>query len=1500
LTVQPESTAENGTARLEVNRREYSRLVANDIIEDYALRYSPAEFRNWSEFLVSNTAIGSISFLALEAIGASIAIAYGFQNAFWGILTASIIIFILGVPICYQAAKHNIDIDLLTRAAGFGYLGSTITSLIYASFCFIFFALEAAIMAQALYLYFGLPLPAGYIFCSFIIFPIVYYGMTAISRLQLITQPIWLILMILPFVLVLIKAPNILDSFTNFSGSKTGNSQFSWHYFGLSLGISLSLIAQIGEQVDYLRFMPNKTKDNRIKWWMAVLLAGPGWAILGFLKQIGGILLAALVLLGGASLIEAREPIHMYNAAYHYVFENPEVALLVSFIFVMVSQIKINVTNAYAGSLAWSNFFSRTTHTHPGRVIWVIFNITIALLLMLMGVFDVLEKILGLYSNIAIAWVAAIFADLVINKPLGLSPPVIEFKRAHLFNINPVGLISTLVASTVSIISFSGILGLELQAFSSILALSIALILSPLIAYLTKGKYYIARKADVFEEGQHTCGVCHTEYSAPDMATCPMYSSNICSLCCSIEARCHDMCKIEEEFSIKEKAVYLVGKISKGRIQPEKISRYSGFLIIFTGLLLVASFLLWTSYIVRITDTDPILLESIKGTYANIFYLLALISFVGSWIIVLMQESRAYVESELTVKNSELTAQTERVKLLQKSASDANKSTKFNEAVHDCLDTVCNYTGWPMGHAYVLSEGDDNELVSSEISYMGDSKRFSAFIETSRQTTFRRGVGLPGRVLADGKPAWIVEVTKDANFPRAKLADDIGVHSAFAFPVFVNDRVVAVLEFFGENVDEPDDPLLDTVAHIGGQLGRVFAREEAENEIRIARDAAEDATKAKANFLAAMSHEIRTPMNGVVGMIDLLRESTLDDDQIQMVDTVKGSAYSLLTIINDILDFSKIEAGKLDLEEIPISICDAVEGVGEALAVTARNKNIQLCVYVDPNIPEGVIGDQVRLRQIIFNLGGNAIKFTEQGKVLIRADRIPSNDDTRATIRLQVIDDGIGIPEKAQKSLFQAFSQVDASTTRRFGGTGLGLSICQRLTELMNGEIGVHSVEGEGSTFHVTITFPIAEEHNFKRAGEDLDGLRVLLALRDPELRDLIPRYLQHSKARTDVVEEMTDIKESALAAIAESDPFDVIVLGSVWDLKDQIALIEKLGAEKELSAKFIVACRQRSRKERKELGNTVYVDADPLQRTALVRGVAVATGRASPDVEYDDVDIMKDPGKAPTVEEADAMGQLILLAEDNLTNQNVIKRQLTVLGYAVEIADDGIEALKLMGKRSYAILLTDCHMPNMDGFLLTKAIRKGEANSSAHLPIVAITASVMKEEIDNCFGSGMDDYLPKPLEMDKLRAMLRKWMPASESIAVDENNNSISGEIITPSASEEKSDNGNSAIDPSALKSVFGDDEETFIEILKEFIEPSTSNVADIDSAFSERSAEGVAMSAHKLKSSARSIGANDLADLCQTLESAGKIDDWDVIDEETPRLSSTFQRVVEYIDAL
>lgn len=534
--------------KLERSKRHYNFWVVNETLEDYSLRYAPRSFRRWSEFTVANTALGGISYLADFAIGGSIAISSGFTNSFWAIFISAIIIFVTGVPISYYAARYNIDMDLLTRGAGFGYIGSTLTSVIYASFCFIFFALEGAIMAQALEIYFGLPLPWGYLLCTVAIFPLVVFGMTLLAQMQVWTQPIWLIGMFAPWFAVLIKDPSSWSTWTSFAGKSPSGNGFDILLCATGAGVALSLIAQIGEQVDYLRFMPDLTAQNKGKWWTAVLAAGPGWVVLGAWKQWAGAFFTAIAVKAGVDIAEANEPIQMYIEGFKALFSNPMVYMALATFFVILSQVKINVTNAYSGSLSWSNFFSRLTHAHPGRVVWLVFHLIIALILQELGVFDVLLWVLGFYSNVAIAWVGALTADLVINKPLRLSPSYIEFKRAHLYNFNPVGFGSMIIGSIVSVIAFFGLMGPAAQAFSTFIALGIAFILSPILAVITKGKYYIARPDEHFQDhsevsGLTKCSICEFDYEREDMAYCPVYEGPICSLCCSLDAQCHDACK---------------------------------------------------------------------------------------------------------------------------------------------------------------------------------------------------------------------------------------------------------------------------------------------------------------------------------------------------------------------------------------------------------------------------------------------------------------------------------------------------------------------------------------------------------------------------------------------------------------------------------------------------------------------------------------------------------------------------------------------------------------------------------------------------------------------------------------------------------------------------------------------------------------------------------------------------------------------------------------------
>ncbi|MCL6437252.1 MAG: hypothetical protein K6T51_01475 [Rubrobacteraceae bacterium] len=530
--------------------RRFNAFVDNEVVEDYSLRYAPRSFRRWSEYAVATAALGGIAYLVDFAIGGSLAVTHGFSSAVWGILVAAVTIFLTGIPIAYYSARYNIDMDLLTRGAGFGYLGSTITSLVYASFTFIFFSLEASVMAQAITLFTGIPIWVSYVVSAFVVIPLVVFGMTLLSKFQMWTQPVWFVLIALPFLAVLVKDPGAYARFTGFGGT-AGSPSFDLIGFGLAAGVALSLIAQIGEQADYLRFMPQKTAENSRRWWAAVLSAGPGWVILGSLKQLGGAFLAFYIF-SAVGPEKAVEPIEQFVRGFELIIPNGFWALAVATLLVVLSQLKINVTNAYAGSLAWSNFFSRVFHWHPGRVWWVFLNVGIALTLMLFGVFGFLNFVLGFYSNLAIAWIGAVVADLVINKPLlKVSPSYIEFKRAHLHNINPVGFGAMLAGAAVSIPAFFGVFGDYAQAFSPYLALVVAFVLSPILAVATRGRYYIARGGSTAEilEGDEaryatrTCGRCGRRYEIPDMAYCTFHESDICSLCCTLERSCHDSCK---------------------------------------------------------------------------------------------------------------------------------------------------------------------------------------------------------------------------------------------------------------------------------------------------------------------------------------------------------------------------------------------------------------------------------------------------------------------------------------------------------------------------------------------------------------------------------------------------------------------------------------------------------------------------------------------------------------------------------------------------------------------------------------------------------------------------------------------------------------------------------------------------------------------------------------------------------------------------------------------
>jgi signal transduction histidine kinase/CheY-like chemotaxis protein len=694
-------------------RRDYNAWVASETLEDHALRFTPRAARKWGEWRVANTAFGAASFLVLEAVGATLLVQHGFVNAFWAILATGLAIFLAGWPISVYAARHGLDMDLLTRGAGFGYLGSTITSLIYASFTFIFFALEAAIMAYALELALDIPPAWGYLLCALVVIPLVAYGVTALSRLQVWTQPLWLLMLVTPYVAVAWQHPDLLAGLRAYGGEGGGPASFDLLSFGAATTVGMALMTQMGEQVDYLRFMPEPgpRRRDRARWWAAVLVGGPGWVIPGVLKMLGGALLAWLALRQMVPAERAVDPNQMYLVAWEHVTSHYGTAVALTAVFVIVSQLKINVTNAYAGSLAWSNFFSRATHSHPGRVVWMVFNLAIALMLMELDVFQALGRVLGLFSNLAISWLMAVVADLVVCKPMGWSPRGIEFRRAYLHDLNPVGVGAMGLASALSIAAHLGAFGPLAQAFSAAVAAATAFVTAPLIAWATRGRHYLAR--DPAEDGGRymgaallRCVVCEREYEGEDMAGCPAYGGPICSLCCTLDARCHDRCKPVPRLG---DAIWGRWRDTLRRLLPRPWASQ-----VDTGL---GQYLLTMAVLVPLLGGLAALLVRLARAphdgFLQVYAAMLLLTAVVAWWGVLAQRSRAVAQeeterqTEALVREIDSHHQTDLALQAAKRAAEAasQAKTRYITAVSHELRTPLNSI---LGYAQLL--GDDPTL----------------------------------------------------------------------------------------------------------------------------------------------------------------------------------------------------------------------------------------------------------------------------------------------------------------------------------------------------------------------------------------------------------------------------------------------------------------------------------------------------------------------------------------------------------------------------------------------------------------------------------------------------------------------------------------------------------------------------------------------------------------------------------------------------------------------
>ena len=665
----------------------------------------------------------------------------------------------------------------------------------------------------------------------------------------------------------------------------------------------------------------------------------------------------------------------------------------------------------------------------------------------------------------------------------------------------------------------------------------------------------------------------------------------------------------------------------------------------------------------------------------------------------------------------------------------------------------------------------------------------------------------------------------------------------------------------------------------------ITERKRAVVELTKARADAEQASRTKSAFLATMSHEIRTPMNGVLGMVEILLRSRMSKHQADLLKIIRESGTVLLNLIDDILDFSKIEAGRLEIGSVPVSVVEVVEGLCTSLLPIATSKGVDLTLFVDPRIPERVLTDDVRLRQMLYNLVGNAIKFSggqakRRGHVAVRVEVVQG-----APLRMafSIIDNGIGIAPETLRTLFTPFTQAEVSTTRRFGGTGLGLAICKRLAELMQGEITVGSALGDGSTFAVELPFELPAE---QPAAEPpvLAGVDCIVVENPGSGADDLSAYLEFGGAR---VLRAVNLRAAVDAAASLSAPV-VVVQDTRAVQSRQNSTHARFARAPHLRSLLIT--RGRRRRARQADPDTLTLDGNVLRRQTLLHAVAALAGRTVSEAFHDPADepLLANRARPSSLAEARAQGRLILVAEDDPINQKVIQAQLGLLGYMAEIANDGIEALGLWRVGQYPLMFTDLHMPEMDGYTLARTIRAEEDNSR-RMPILALTANALRGEADHAVAAGMDDYLTKPVPIERLDEVLQKWVPL----------NNVSSLPAAPQPQAVRPQPG-IVLDVAVLKALVGDDEEIVREFLSEYRASVRRLAADLRVARDAGNSPQVGAIAHKLKSSSRSVGALTLGEVCADLEHVGKARDVDGVELNHLRFEAALEEVNTHIAAL